>query len=68
MDYQITPITFTKKNTASKFRDFKAGHVGISTTKYDEMLKWYEENLDFRIIRKWMVGKIQLRHHFMVNI
>ena len=60
MDNQITPITFTKKNTNSKFNDFKASHVGIRTTKYNEIIKWYEENLDFRIIRKWMVGDIQL--------
>lgn len=60
MDNQITPITFTKKNTNSKFSDFKASHVGIRTTKYNEIIKWYEENLDFRIIRKWMIGDIQL--------
>ena len=60
MENQITPITFPEKNTLSKFSDCKAGHVGIRTTKYNEILKWYEENLDFRIIRKWMVGNIQL--------
>ena len=60
MENQITPISYTDKNTTSKFSDCKAGHVGIRTTKYNEILKWYEENLDFRIIRKWMVGNIQL--------
>lgn len=60
MENQITPLVFLEKNTFSKFSDMKAHHVGISTTKYDEILKWYEENLDFRIIRKWTVGEIQL--------
>lgn len=60
MESQITPITFSPKNTNSKFSDCKAGHVGIRTTKYNEILKWYEEKLDFRIIRKWNVNDIQL--------
>jgi lactoylglutathione lyase len=60
MENQITPLTFPKKNTASVFSDLKAGHVGIRTTKYDEILQWYTENLDFRIIHKWNVGDIQL--------
>ncbi|RYE22953.1 MAG: VOC family protein [Sphingobacteriaceae bacterium] len=60
MENQITPLTFSEKNTVSVFSDMKAGHVGILTTKYNEILDWYERNLDFRIIRKWMVGDIQL--------
>lgn len=60
MENQITPLTFPEKNTASVFSDLKAGHVGIRTTKYDEILQWYTENLNFRIIRKWNVGDIKL--------
>lgn len=60
MENQITPLTFPEKNTASVFSDLKAGHVGIRTTKYDEILQWYTENLDFRIIHKWTVGDIKL--------
>lgn len=60
MDNQITSLVFSEKNTRSKFSDIKAGHVGIRTAKYNEILKWYEEILDFRIIRKWTVGEIQL--------
>lgn len=60
MENQITPLIFPEGNTLSKFSGIEAGHVGIRTTKYNEILKWYKENLDFRIIRKWMVGEIQL--------
>lgn len=60
MENLITPLVFSEKNTGSKFSDMKAGHVGIRTAKYNEILKWYEENLDFRIVRKWTVGEIQL--------
>lgn len=60
MENQITPLTFSEKNTASVFSDLKAGHVGIRTSKYDEILQWYTENLDFRIIHKWNVEDIKL--------
>lgn len=60
MENPITPITFSDKNTESKFSDLKAGHVGIRTNKINELLKWYSENLDFRIIKKWNVGDISL--------
>ncbi|MEO6176596.1 MAG: VOC family protein [Flavobacterium circumlabens] len=60
MENQITPLTFSEKNAASSFGDMKAGHVGIRTTQYDEILHWYQENLDFRIIHKWKVGEIKL--------
>ena len=60
MENQITPLTYPPKIAASGFSDMRAGHVGIRTTKYADLLNWYEENLDFRIIRKWKVGEIQL--------
>ena len=59
MDNQIIALAFSEENTHSKFSDIKARHVGIRTAKYIEILKWYEEILDFRIIRKWIVGEIQ---------
>ena len=60
MENQIAPIKFLDINPDSKFSDFKAGHVGIRTNKIDELLKWYEKNLDFRIIKRWNVGDIRL--------
>jgi hypothetical protein len=39
MENQITPLEFLEKNTLSKFSDLKADHVGIRTTKYNEILK-----------------------------
>lgn len=60
MENEISRLTYLDKNSNSQFRDIKAGHVGIRTTKYSEIIKWYEENLDFRIIKKWTVGNIQL--------
>ncbi len=38
----------------------KASHVGIRTSRYDELLKWYQENLDFRVIHEWTVNTIKL--------
>jgi lactoylglutathione lyase len=56
---QITPLVFPEGNTRSKFSDIKAGHVGILTDKYNEIIEWYKNNLDFRVIRNWTVGEIQ---------
>jgi lactoylglutathione lyase len=53
-------LKFSEKNAESDFSDFKAGHVGIRTTEYKDLLKWYKENLDFRVIYEWIVGELQL--------
>lgn len=60
MENDIIPLTFSDKNTVSQFRDLKAGHIAIRTTEYEALIKWYQEKLDFRIIREWIVGEMQL--------
>ncbi|HEY0298467.1 MAG TPA: VOC family protein [Arachidicoccus sp.] len=60
MENQITPLTFSATNENSKFSDIRAEHVAIRTTAYNDLIKWYVENLDFRIIREWTNGEMQL--------
>jgi lactoylglutathione lyase len=60
MENQVTPLTFPQKNTESKFSDIRAGHVGIRTNEYSKTIQWYREKLDFRIVRQWTVGDLQL--------
>ena len=60
MENQISPLTFSDTFSESQFKDIKAGHVAIRTTEYKTLIKWYEEKLDFRIIREWTVGEMQL--------
>ncbi|SDF50595.1 VOC family protein [Cellulophaga baltica] len=60
MENKIRPLSYSDKNTASQFKDLKAGHVAIRTTEYDAIIKWYKDKLDFRLIREWEVGEIQL--------
>ena len=67
MENQITPLTFSEKNTESKFSDIKAGHTAIRTTEYDAIIKWYLEKLDFRIVREWMAGEMRLAYLALPN-
>ena len=67
MENQITPLTFSEKNTASKFSDIKAGHAAIRTTEYDAIIKWYLEKLDFRIVREWTAGEMRLAYLALPN-
>lgn len=60
MDNQISPLEFSETNSSSQFSDIRAGHLAIRTTEYNALIKWYAEKLDFRLIREWTVGKMQL--------
>ncbi len=60
MQNQISPLTYSDKNYVSQFKDIKAGHVAIRTTEYNSLIKWYREKLDFRLVREWTVGEMQL--------
>jgi len=60
MENQITPLTFPGKNGDSDYSGLKAGHVAIRTTEYAQLIEWYKETLDFRVVREWTVGDLQL--------
>jgi catechol 2,3-dioxygenase-like lactoylglutathione lyase family enzyme len=60
MENQFMPLTFPETNTNSKFSSIKAGHIAIRTTEYGKTIKWYIEKLDFRLIREWVNGEMQL--------
>ncbi len=55
-----TTLTFPEKNTESVFKDLKGWHVAIRTTQYDELLQWYEDNLDFRLVQEFTSGEMKL--------
>jgi len=57
---EISPLTLMDKNKASVFQDIKGWHVAIRTDQYNEFINWYSENLDFRLIREWSAGNLQL--------
>lgn len=60
MKNSITPLNFPTKNCNSLFKDMKGWHVAIRTTKYEELIKWYEQNLDFRLIKEFTSGEMKL--------
>ncbi len=60
MQNQITPLTFPEADTASPFKDLKAVHVAIRTADYEAAIRWYKEKPDFRLIREWTSGEMQL--------
>src|SRR5690349_14529722 len=75
MENQFSPLTFPSLNPGSPFGGVKAGHIAIRTTEYRSLIKWYTETLDFRIIREWTVGEMQLAfialpndNNFMIEI
>jgi len=37
----------------------RAVHIGIRTTKYKEIVEWYQNILDFRVVKEWVVGTFQ---------
>ena len=48
--------------------DFKVLHVGISVYNMDESLKWYEKNLDFKLIKDdGFVPPLKARICFIAN-
>ena len=60
MDNQIVPLTFPDRHVEGKFSQLKAGHIAIRTHRYNAVIAWYKEKLDFRLIREWEVGELQL--------
>jgi lactoylglutathione lyase len=46
-------LTFPEKNAMSTFSDIRAGHIGILTSGYDAIIKWYRKKLDFRLVHEW---------------
>lgn len=56
----ISPINFPEKKDNSLFKDMKGWHVAIRTTHYHELIKWYEQNLDFRLVQEFNSGEMQL--------
>jgi len=56
---------FPEKNTGSAFADVKAGHIGILTFEYDAIVKWYRENLDFRLVREWTNDGLNMQLAFL---
>ncbi|SDR99245.1 glyoxylase I family protein [Gillisia sp. Hel1_33_143] len=60
MENSNSPLIYPDKNKASVFSDIKGWHIAIRTTKYDEMIAWYTENLDFRLVKEFNAGEMQL--------
>lgn len=60
MENSISTLTYPQKNETSVFKDIKGWHVAIRTTAYTALIAWYQENLDFRLIKEFHAGEMQL--------
>ena len=60
MEKSIAPLTYPRKNETSVFTDIKGWHIAIRTTAYKEFIAWYEKNLDFRLVKEFNAGEMQL--------
>lgn len=60
MKTSSTPLNFPVKKENSVFKDMKGWHLAIRTTQYEDLIKWYEENLDFRLIKEFTSGEMKL--------
>jgi lactoylglutathione lyase len=58
-------ITFPEKNTMSTLSNIKAGHIGILTSEYDAIIKWYREKLDFRLVHEWTSDEFKMQLAFL---
>lgn len=56
----IPTLHFPEKKDDSLFKDMKGWHVAIRTTQYDDLIKWYEKNLDFRLVQEFTSGDMKL--------
>lgn len=60
MNNSTEQINFPEKKENSAFQDMKGWHIAIRTTKYEELINWYLENLDFRIVKEFTSGEMKL--------
>ena len=60
MNDSKTNFNTQEMHTNSKLSDLRAGHVAIRTQNYKDLIEWYVEKLDFRIIGEWVIGEMQL--------
>lgn len=60
MKNTISQLIYPEKNESSVFNDIKGWHVAIRTTEYEKFINWYEEILDFRLIKEFNAGEMQL--------
>ncbi len=60
MENSISPLTYPEKNENSLFKDIKGWHIAIRTAAYAEFILWYEQNLDFRLVKEFNAGEMRL--------
>lgn len=60
MENSISPLAYPEKNRTSDFNDLKGWHVAIRTTEYQKLISWYLKNLDFRLVKEFNAGEMQL--------
>lgn len=62
MKEKITAIKLPARNTASVFSNMRGAHIALRAADYNAIVKWYQENLDFRLIHEWPFGDLQLAY------
>ena len=49
-------------NPSSPFASMKGNHVAVRVPDYEQATRWYIEKLDFRLVRTWALGDLQLAY------
>ncbi|GAA5024123.1 hypothetical protein GCM10011506_07510 [Marivirga lumbricoides] len=60
MENSISTLTYPTKNETSVFHDLRGWHIAIRTTAYTAFIAWYQKNLDFRLVKEFTAGEMQL--------
>lgn len=51
------PDAFPPQNSSSPFASWAGDHAGIRAPDFDAAVAWYQDKLDFRVLRSWPVGE-----------
>lgn len=60
MENTISTLEYPEKSKTSEFKDIRGWHVAIRTTKHQELIAWYQKNMDFRLIKEFNAGEMRL--------
>ena len=60
MENSISTLAYPETNETSLLKDIKGWHVAIRTSEYKELINWYQQNLDFRLVKEFNAGEMKL--------
>ncbi|WP_116125610.1 VOC family protein [Lewinella sp. IMCC34183] len=60
MNNLISTLDYPERDESSVFQDVKGWHVAIRTTHFEGLIAWYQDKLDFRMVKAFTAGEMQL--------